>query len=184
MLDPLKRKQLKKGLEQLAQEGIDPALPAAGGARGRRRSSAPSGELQFDVVKHRLQRRVRRRRAARAPRASRWRAGSRASRCRSRSSRRSSTATARSTCTATRSCCSRANGSSRRAPKAFPKTRFVELGQRRSEDRDGLPANRGGGVRGDPPIRWIRTRLRETMSHALREGRGSPPPLVAARSAC
>ena len=55
MVDPLKRKQLKKGLEQLAQEGSDAALPAAGRPRGRRRSSARVGQLQFEVVRYRLE---------------------------------------------------------------------------------------------------------------------------------
>ncbi len=54
MLDPMKRKQLKKGLEQLAQEGTVQLFRAPEGREGDAIVGAV-GELQFDVVKHRLQ---------------------------------------------------------------------------------------------------------------------------------
>jgi len=53
MLDPLKRKQLKKGLEQLAQEGSIQLFRPPEGREGESIVGAV-GELQFDVVKHRL----------------------------------------------------------------------------------------------------------------------------------
>jgi len=54
MLDPLKRKQLKKGLEQLAQEGSVQLFRPPEGREGDSVVGAV-GELQFDVVKHRLE---------------------------------------------------------------------------------------------------------------------------------
>jgi peptide chain release factor 3 len=54
MLDPMKRKQLKKGLEQLAQEGSIQLFRPPEGREGDSIVGAV-GELQFDVVKHRLQ---------------------------------------------------------------------------------------------------------------------------------
>ncbi|NUQ77954.1 MAG: peptide chain release factor 3 [Polyangiaceae bacterium] len=53
MLDPMKRKQLKKGLEQLAQEGSVQLFRPPEGREGESIVGAV-GELQFDVVKHRL----------------------------------------------------------------------------------------------------------------------------------
>jgi peptide chain release factor 3 len=53
MLDPLKRKQLKKGLEQLAQEGSIQLFRPPEGREGDSIVGAV-GELQFDVVRHRL----------------------------------------------------------------------------------------------------------------------------------
>ena len=53
MLDPLKRKQLKKGLEQLAQEGSVQLFKPPEGREGESIVGVV-GELQFDVVKHRL----------------------------------------------------------------------------------------------------------------------------------
>jgi peptide chain release factor 3 len=53
MVDPLKRKQLKKGLEQLAQEGSVQLFRPPEGREGESIVGAV-GELQFDVVKHRL----------------------------------------------------------------------------------------------------------------------------------
>jgi len=54
MIDPLKRKQLKKGLEQLAQEGSVQLFRPPEGREGDSVVGAV-GELQFDVVKHRLE---------------------------------------------------------------------------------------------------------------------------------
>ncbi len=54
MLDPMKRKQLKKGLDQLAQEGSIQLFRPPEGREGESIVGAV-GELQFDVVKHRLQ---------------------------------------------------------------------------------------------------------------------------------
>ena len=54
MMDPLKRKQLKKGLEQLAQEGSVQLFRPPEGREGEAILGAV-GELQFDVVEHRLQ---------------------------------------------------------------------------------------------------------------------------------
>ena len=54
MLDPLKRKQLKKGLEQLAQEGSIQLFRPPEGREGESIVGAV-GELQFEVVTHRLQ---------------------------------------------------------------------------------------------------------------------------------
>ncbi|HTJ82658.1 MAG TPA: peptide chain release factor 3 [Polyangiaceae bacterium] len=53
MLDPMKRKQLKKGLEQLAQEGSIQLFRPPEGREGDSIIGAV-GELQFDVVRHRL----------------------------------------------------------------------------------------------------------------------------------
>jgi peptide chain release factor 3 len=53
MLDPMKRKQLRKGLEQLAQEGSVQLFRPPEGREGESIVGAV-GELQFDVVKHRL----------------------------------------------------------------------------------------------------------------------------------
>jgi peptide chain release factor 3 len=53
MIDPMKRKQLKKGLEQLAQEGSVQLFRPPEGREGEAIVGAV-GELQFDVVKHRL----------------------------------------------------------------------------------------------------------------------------------
>ncbi|MDI1448262.1 peptide chain release factor 3 [Polyangium sp. 6x1] len=53
MVDPMKRKQLKKGLEQLAQEGSVQLFRPPEGREGESILGAV-GELQFDVVKHRL----------------------------------------------------------------------------------------------------------------------------------
>ncbi|MEO7327261.1 MAG: EF-Tu/IF-2/RF-3 family GTPase, partial [Minicystis sp.] len=53
MVDPLKRKQLKKGLEQLAQEGSVQLFRPPEGREGESIVGAV-GELQFDVVKARL----------------------------------------------------------------------------------------------------------------------------------
>jgi peptide chain release factor 3 len=53
MLDPMKRKQLKKGLEQLAQEGSIQLFRPPEGREGDAIVGAV-GELQFDVVRHRL----------------------------------------------------------------------------------------------------------------------------------
>ena len=53
MLDPMKRKQLKKGLEQLAQEGSIQLFRPPEGREGESIIGAV-GELQFDVVKGRL----------------------------------------------------------------------------------------------------------------------------------
>lgn len=53
MMDPLKRKQLRKGLEQLAQEGSVQLFRPPEGREGEAILGAV-GELQFDVVKHRL----------------------------------------------------------------------------------------------------------------------------------
>jgi peptide chain release factor 3 len=53
MLDPLKRKQLKKGLEQLAQEGSIQLFRPPEGREGESIVGAV-GELQFDVVRARL----------------------------------------------------------------------------------------------------------------------------------
>ena len=53
MIDPLRRKQLKKGLEQLAQEGtIQLYRPPDG--RERRPMLGAVGQLQLEVVKYRL----------------------------------------------------------------------------------------------------------------------------------
>jgi peptide chain release factor 3 len=54
MLDPLKRKQLKKGLEQLAQEGSIQLFRPPEGREGESIVGAV-GELQFDVVEDRLE---------------------------------------------------------------------------------------------------------------------------------
>ena len=53
MIDPMKRKQLKKGLEQLAQEGSIQLFKPPEGREGESIVGAV-GELQFDVVKNRL----------------------------------------------------------------------------------------------------------------------------------
>jgi peptide chain release factor 3 len=53
MIDPMKRKQLKKGLEQLAQEGSVQLFRPPEGREGESVLGAV-GELQFDVVKARL----------------------------------------------------------------------------------------------------------------------------------
>jgi peptide chain release factor 3 len=53
MIDPMKRKQLKKGLEQLAQEGSIQLFRPPEGREGDAVVGAV-GELQFDVVRHRL----------------------------------------------------------------------------------------------------------------------------------
>jgi len=53
MLDPLKRKQLKKGLDQLAQEGSIQLFRPPEGREGDAIVGAV-GELQFEVVRHRL----------------------------------------------------------------------------------------------------------------------------------
>jgi peptide chain release factor 3 len=53
MLDPMKRKQLKKGLEQLAQEGSVQLFKPPEGREGESILGAV-GELQFEVVRHRL----------------------------------------------------------------------------------------------------------------------------------
>ena len=53
MLDHLKRKQLRKGLEQLAQEGSIQLFRPPEGREGEAIVGAV-GELQFDVVQHRL----------------------------------------------------------------------------------------------------------------------------------
>src|SRR6185295_15419144 len=53
MVDPMKRKQLKKGLTQLAQEGSVQLFRPPEGREGESIVGAV-GELQFDVVKHRL----------------------------------------------------------------------------------------------------------------------------------
>jgi peptide chain release factor 3 len=53
MLDPLKRKQLKKGMEQLAQEGSVQLFRPPEGREGESILGVV-GELQFDVVKARL----------------------------------------------------------------------------------------------------------------------------------
>mgnify|MGYP001163340410 CR=1 FL=1 len=53
MLDPLKRKQLKKGLDQLAQEGSIQLFRPPEGREGDSIIGAV-GELQFEVVRHRL----------------------------------------------------------------------------------------------------------------------------------
>ncbi len=53
MLDPMKRKQLKKGLEQLAQEGSIQLFRPPEGREGESIVGAV-GELAFDVVKNRL----------------------------------------------------------------------------------------------------------------------------------
>ena len=54
MIDPMKRKQLKKGLEQLAQEGSIQLFRPPEGREGESIVGAV-GELQFEVVRHRLQ---------------------------------------------------------------------------------------------------------------------------------
>jgi peptide chain release factor 3 len=54
MLDPMKRKQLKKGLEQLAQEGSIQLFRPPEGREGESIVGAV-GELQFDVVQARLE---------------------------------------------------------------------------------------------------------------------------------
>ena len=54
MMDPLKRKQLKKGLEQLAQEGSIQLFRPPEGREGESIAGAV-GELQFDVVEDRLE---------------------------------------------------------------------------------------------------------------------------------
>lgn len=54
MLDPMKRKQLKKGLEQLAQEGSIQLFRPPEGREGEAIVGAV-GELQFDVVEDRLE---------------------------------------------------------------------------------------------------------------------------------
>jgi peptide chain release factor 3 len=53
MVDPMKRKQLKKGLEQLAQEGSIQLFRPPEGREGEAIVGAV-GELQFEVVRHRL----------------------------------------------------------------------------------------------------------------------------------
>jgi peptide chain release factor 3 len=53
MIDPLKRKQLRKGLQQLAQEGSVQLFRPPEGREGESILGVV-GELQFDVVKHRL----------------------------------------------------------------------------------------------------------------------------------
>ncbi len=53
MIDPMKRKQLKKGLEQLAQEGSVQLFRPPEGREGESIVGAV-GELQFEVVRHRL----------------------------------------------------------------------------------------------------------------------------------
>jgi len=53
LVDPMKRKQLKKGLEQLAQEGSVQLFRPPEGREGEAIVGAV-GELQFDVVRHRL----------------------------------------------------------------------------------------------------------------------------------
>ena len=53
MIDPMKRKQLKKGLEQLAQEGSIQLFRPPEGREGDAIVGAV-GELQFDVVRDRL----------------------------------------------------------------------------------------------------------------------------------
>ena len=103
------------------------ALPAAGGARGRvdprrrRRAAVRRGEAP-------ARRRVRRRRPPRAALASPWRAGSRARPCRSRSSSRSSTATARVDVHGNPVVLFKGEWQLESCAKAFPRTRFVELG--------------------------------------------------------
>jgi len=54
ILDPMKRKQLKKGLDQLAQEGSVQLFRPPEGREGDAIVGAV-GELQFDVVQHRLE---------------------------------------------------------------------------------------------------------------------------------
>ncbi len=54
MMDPMKRKQLKKGLEQLGQEGSIQLFRPPEGREGEAIIGAV-GELQFEVVRHRLQ---------------------------------------------------------------------------------------------------------------------------------
>jgi peptide chain release factor 3 len=54
LLDPMKRKQLKKGLDQLAQEGSIQLFRPPEGREGEAIVGAV-GELQFDVVRHRLE---------------------------------------------------------------------------------------------------------------------------------
>jgi peptide chain release factor 3 len=54
MIDPMKRKQLKKGLEQLAQEGTIQLFRPPEGREGESIVGAV-GELQFEVVKGRLE---------------------------------------------------------------------------------------------------------------------------------
>lgn len=54
MLDPMKRKQLRKGLEQLAQEGSIQLFRPPEGREGESIIGVV-GELQFDVVKARMQ---------------------------------------------------------------------------------------------------------------------------------
>ena len=54
LLDPMKRKQLQKGIEQLAEEGTRAVVHASRAAR-RIRSSAWSVELQFEVLTYRLE---------------------------------------------------------------------------------------------------------------------------------
>jgi peptide chain release factor 3 len=53
MIDPLRRKQLKKGLEQLAQEGTIQVYRPTAGREGDAILGAV-GRLQLEVVKHRL----------------------------------------------------------------------------------------------------------------------------------
>ena len=53
MIDPLRRKQLKKGLEQLAQEGTIQLYRPPGGARGGGHPRR-GRRLQLEVVKYRL----------------------------------------------------------------------------------------------------------------------------------
>jgi peptide chain release factor 3 len=53
MMDPLRRKQLKKGLEQLAQEGTIQLYRPPAGREGDAILGAV-GRLQLEVVKHRM----------------------------------------------------------------------------------------------------------------------------------
>ena len=53
MIDPLRRKQLKKGLEQLAQEGTIQLYRPADGRSGELLLGAV-GQLQLEVVKYRM----------------------------------------------------------------------------------------------------------------------------------
>jgi peptide chain release factor 3 len=54
MIDPMKRKQLKKGIEQLGQEGSIQLFRPPEGREGEAIIGAV-GELQFEVTRHRLQ---------------------------------------------------------------------------------------------------------------------------------
>ena len=151
MLDPAKRKQLKKGLDQLSEEGAvqvfhdpermerDPVLGAV-------------GVLQFEVIQHRLQRRVRRRDLATRASRSRSRDGSRA-----RASTRSASTTRRA---------SRRSWTSRAGPSSSSRARGTSSARsaRTRSSRSSRPSSPAARARRRRP--WRRTVVRSLARSA------------------